>query len=190
MEHTMSWRVLCAFATLFLVCTCGCVRASTGVCQARATNDTWVLGSDYDTKVLCDKMLAKLLGHSIAICQREIGASGTDRGRKDAFWDIKRDVEGVRGLLDATYAARAMENPRAGKDPVLENMIAAGIRECERQVRSEESSEERRVALIGMRSLIVGVRELLKTYYSTAGLQWPDDTTTGEDQTVPSPTGR
>jgi len=178
--HTTAFRVLGASAALLVACACGCMPASTCASQERVTGDSLSLGRNYDSKVLCDKVLAQLLAHGIAVCDREIGPTATERGRIEAFGDIKRDIEGMRGLLDATYAARAIEHFRASKDPVLESMIASGLMECDRQIRSEESSEERRAALIGMRRLIVGLRDLLKKYYSTAGLLWPEDNVTSK----------
>lgn len=174
--HSMARRVWGAGLAVVVTCVCGCGADNAG----RAT------GTDYEARFVCDELLAKLIAHAIAICERESGPSGTDKGREWAFRYVKRDLEGIQGLVDATHAARAMRHPFAGSDAVLENSLSSGIRECERQIRSDGSPEDRRVALNGVRSTIVAARDLMKAYYTAAGLQWPDVSDTGTGQAGPS----
>lgn len=172
----MARRVCATSLALSLVCACGCGAPATMASQEGTPSAARTMGADCGARVLCDEVLVKLIAHSIAICEREAGPSGTDQGREWAFWHVRHDLEGIQGLLDATYAARALENPFfVHKDLQLQRIIVAGIHECERQIRSDAPAEHRREALIGMRGLIVAVQDLLKAYYTAAGLQWPDD---------------
>jgi len=169
----MAWRVCAASLALSSICACGCGAPAMMASQEGTPSEARTMGADNDTMVLCDEVLAKLIAHSIAICEREAGPSGTDRGREQAFGYVRRDLEGIQGLLDATYAARALEHPFAQKDWLLQHIIVTGIHECERQMRSDATAEDRRAALRCIRGLIVSVRDVLKAYYTGVGLQWP-----------------
>jgi len=177
-----------AAVVIVIVGAAGCGSAPRGTIVDGGANQANVLGAEYGTKVLCEDLLARLFEHSIAICDREIGPDGTEKSRGFAFWYIARDIKGVRGLMDATYAASALQRPLAEKEVFVQETVAAVIGECERHSQMEETSEERRTALIGIRSNIESALNLLKVYYSSAGIPWPGDTKTTVDPSASSAT--
>jgi len=182
----MAWRVWPACLALSLTCACGCGLPAVMASPEGRPSAPRKMGTDYDARFLCDELLAKLIAHSISICECDSGPWATDKGREWAFWQVKRDLEGIQGLVDATYAARALQHPLASKDAVLQDILVSGIQECERRIRSDGPAEDRRVALICLRDIIVATRDLMKAYYTAAGLQWPDVSDTGTGQAGPS----
>jgi len=184
----MPWRGFAVVAILGAMGLAGCTNPSTKAPDDSTTSNSQLLGAEYDTRVLCDGLLARLFEHSIAICDREIGPDGTEKSRGFAFWYIARDIKGIRGLLDATDAAWALQHPLAEKEVFVQETIAAVIGECERHGKMEETAEERRIDLIGIRGNIVSARNLLKVYYSSAGIPWPDGAKTAGDRSAPSAT--